>query len=78
MIERLTREQMEQKYPNQWIGINNIEYYDSNKRDMKSANIVYTNKTASELGLLALHGEDIQPYFTTPDSTFQIGFTGGI
>ena len=75
MTERLTREQMAEKYPNQWLGINNIEYNDSSKKEIKSVNVVYTDKTASELGLMALHGDNIQPYFTTPDDTFQLGFT---
>lgn len=78
MEEKLTREQMAEKYPNQWLGINNIEYNDSSKKEMKSANVVYTDKTASELGLMALHGDNIQPYFTTPDDTFQLGFIGGV
>lgn len=76
MAERLTREQMEIKYPSQWIGINNIEYYDTEKKDIKSAVVVYVDKNASELGLMALQGEDVQPYFTTPDDTFQLGFMG--
>lgn len=76
MAERLTREQMAEKYPNQWLGINNIEYNDSSKKEIKSVNVVYTDKTASELGLMALHGDNIQPYFTTPDDTFQLGFIG--
>lgn len=69
---------MAEKYPNQWLGINNIEYKDSSKREIKSANVVYTDKTASELGLMTLHGDNIQPYFTTPDDTFQLGFIGGV
>ena len=76
MAERLTREQMAEKYPNQWLEINNIEYNDSSKKEIKSVNVVYTDKTASELGLMALHGDNIQPYFTTPDDTFQLGFIG--
>lgn len=70
MTERLTKEQMEKKYPNQWLGINSIEY---NGREIKSADILYRNKTASELGSMSLHGDNIQPYFTTPDNTFQLG-----
>lgn len=65
------------KYPNTWLGINNIRYKDNNKTTIESADVVYTNKTASELGLLALQGEDIQPLFTTPDEVFQLGFLGG-
>lgn len=77
MAQHLTREQMSIKYPNTWLGINNIRYKDNNKTTIESADVVYTNKTASELGLLALQGEDIQPLFTTPDEVFQLGFLGG-
>lgn len=76
MAQHLTREQMSIKYPNTWLGINNIRYKDNNKTTIESADVVYTNKTASELGLLALQGEDIQPLFTTPDEVFQLGFLG--
>lgn len=77
MAQHLTREQMSIKYPNTWLGINNIRYKDNNKTTIESADVVYTNKTALELGLLALQGEDIQPLFTTPDEVFQLGFLGG-
>lgn len=77
MVQHLTREQMSIKYPNTWLGINNIRYKDNNKTTIESADVIYTNKTASELGLLALQGEDIQPLFTTPDEVFQLGFLGG-
>lgn len=30
-------------------------------------------RTASELGLLSLKGEDVQPLFTTLDMVFQLG-----
>lgn len=76
MAQHLTREQMSIKYPNTWLGIDNIRYKDNNKTTIESADVVYTNKTASELGLLALQGEDIQPLFTTPDEVFQLGFLG--
>ena len=75
MAERLTRKQMADKYPNQWLGIRNIEY---KGRKIESAEVVYTQRTASELGLLSLKGEDVQPLFTTPDMVFQLGVAGGM
>lgn len=75
MAERLTRKQMADKYPNQWLGIRNIEY---KGRKIESAEVVYTQRTASELGLLSLKGEDVQPLFTTPDIIFQLGVVGGM
>ena len=73
MAERLTRKQMADKYPNQWLGIRNIEY---KGRKIESAEVVYTQRTASELGMLSLKGEDVQPLFTTPDMIFQLGVVG--
>jgi hypothetical protein len=35
---------------------------------------VYTDKTASELGMMSLRGESVQPLFTTPDDVFPLGF----
>lgn len=74
----LTKQEMIEKYPNRWLGIRNIEYLDNDKREMKAAEVVYTDKTASELAIMAFEGENIQPFFTTPDDTFQLGFIGGI
>jgi len=76
MVERLTRQQMSEKYPNQWLGIRAIKYNDTEERQIESAEVVYINKSASELGFMSLNGEDIQPLFTTPDDTFQLGFKG--
>ena len=75
MAERLTRKQMADKYPNQWLGIRNIVY---NGRGIETAEVIYTQRTASELGLLSLKGEDVQPLFTTPDMVFQLGAAGGM
>lgn len=77
MAEHLTREQMAEKYPNTWLGLNNIKYRNDDGVTLESADVIYTNKTASELGLMALQGEDVQPLFTTPDDVFQLGFLEG-
>jgi hypothetical protein len=66
--------QMIEQYPNRWLGINNIEYSDSTNKHMVSADVVYTDKTASELGMLSLNGQDIEPFFTTPNEVLQMGF----
>lgn len=74
---RLTKKQIESQYPNQWIGIANI-VFNPKTGEIESADVIYTDKTASELGFLALNGEKIEPFFTTPDDTFQMGIAGGI
>ena len=42
MAERLTREQMAEKYPNQSIGITNIKYENNDGVTIESAEVVYT------------------------------------
>lgn len=73
MAQRLTREQMADRYPNQWLGIRNIKY---RGREIESAEVVYINSSASELGMRSLKGEDVQPLYTTPDLFFQMGAAG--
>ena len=72
-VERLTRHQMEEKYPSQWLGIRNIKYGDADKRIMESAEVVYTDKTASELASMAIKGDDIIPWHTNKDD-YPMGF----
>lgn len=71
MNMRMTLKEMQEKYPNQWLGINDVER-DSN-RVLISANVIYTDKTASELGMMSFRHENVQPFFTTPDNTFHVG-----
>lgn len=71
---RMTRKEMQKKYPNQWIGLADVEK--TQKDGLISAEVVYTDKTASELGMMSLRGEGIEPFFTTPDNTFFLGALG--
>lgn len=71
MNVRMTLKEMQNEYPNRWLGINEIERDD--KRRILSANVVYTDKTASELSFMTINHEDIQAFFTTPDDTFHVG-----
>ncbi|MBR1636101.1 MAG: hypothetical protein IJ682_13740 [Lachnospiraceae bacterium] len=73
---RMTRTQMNHDYPNQWLGIRKIEY-DPRTHRVLSADVVYTDCTASELAMMSLDGDDVQPLYTTPDRCFQLGFQIG-
>lgn len=75
-MNRLTWEEIKEKYPNQWIGLRDVQYKDNDGITVESAEVVYTDKTKSELGMMAIKGEDIVPRYTTPDETWQLGFIG--
>ena len=69
---RMTKPEMDTQYPNRWIGIKNPEY-DSVSGRLLAADVVFTDKTASELAEMSIHGEDVEPLFTTPDRCFHVG-----
>ena len=73
---RMSREQINTSYPNQWVGIRDVQY-ENGTRHIMSADVVYTDRTASEIAEMTIRGEDIQPLFTTPDSCFPLGFQIG-
>lgn len=75
MKERLTWEQIQDTYPDQWVGLTEVEYEPDNHASIKSAVVRYTDKPKGELTRMMLNGEIISRY-TTPDRVFQIGMVG--
>lgn len=75
MTERLTWEEIQEKYPDQWVGLIDVEYEDNDGISVKSAVVKYTNKTKSELTRMMIQGEIISRY-TTPDNIFPLGMIG--
>lgn len=77
MAERLTWEEIQEKYPDQWVGLVEVEYLEDDGISIESAVVKYLDKTKSELTKMALNGEIISRY-TTPDNVFQLGMIGGV
>ena len=73
--ERLTWKQIQEAYPNQWVGLTDVENYPDNTATIKSAIVKYTGMSKSELTRRMLSGEIISRY-TTPDRAFQLGMVG--
>jgi hypothetical protein len=71
-MNRMTKKEMDSKYPNRWLGITNPEY-DSFTGKLIAADVLFTDKTASELASMSMRGEDVEPIFTTPDRCFHAG-----
>lgn len=68
--ERLTWEEIMEKYPDRWVGLTDVEW--KNSVNVKSAVVKYTDKTKSELLELQFKDE-IYSIYTTPDNVFQLG-----
>lgn len=75
MTERMTWKEIQEKYPDQWVGLVDVEYINNDGVSIETAVVKYVDKSKSELTRLALEGEIVSRY-TTPDSIFQLGMVG--
>ena len=75
MAARMTWEEIQKKYPDQWVGLIDVKYVDDDGISVESAVVKYTDKSKSDLTRLVLKGEIISRY-TTPDNIFQMGMIG--
>lgn len=75
MIERLTWEQIQERYPDQWVGLSDVQYMDNDGVSVESAVVKYADKKKSELTRLVLKGEIISRH-TNPDGHLQFGMAG--
>lgn len=66
---RLTWKEIQSKYPDQWVGLIDVEFEPDNDATIKSAVVKYTDKSKDELTLIQIqtHGELLSVY-TTPDN----------
>ena len=47
--ERLTRQEIEKKYPGQYLGLDNVKYKDDDGSTIEEADVIYTDKSMEEL-----------------------------
>ena len=75
MNERMTWKEIQEMYPDQWVGLEDVNYLNDDGVSIESAIVKYADKSKSELTRLALRGEVVSRY-TTPDNIFQLGMVG--
>ena len=75
MNERYTWREIQKKFPDQWVGLTDVEYELDNSATIKSGVVSYINLPKSELTKMMLESKCISRY-TTPDNLFQLGMIG--
>lgn len=73
MPERLTWDEIQEKYPDQWVGLVDIKW--KNDSNIESAIVKYIDKSKDELLMMQIKDEIFSCY-TTPDNVFQLGTVG--
>ena len=77
MNERLTWSQIQEKYPDQWVGLTEVEHEPENASTIRSAVVLYTEKSKKELTLEQIKTKGrILARYTNPDKLFQLGALG--
>lgn len=75
MAERLTWNQIQEKYPDQWVGLTDVKYIDDNGISVESAVVKYIDKTKGELTRMVLRGEIVSRH-TNSEGHLQLGAVG--
>lgn len=75
MSERLTWKQIQEKYPDQWVGLVDVKYIDDDGISVESAVVKYADKTQGELTEMVLEGKIVSRH-TNPDGHLQLGVIG--
>lgn len=70
--ERLTWEQIQERYPDKWVGLVDVKYVNDDGVSVESAIVKYTDKSKDELIMMAIKG-GVYAIYTTPDNVFHSG-----
>ena len=71
--QRLTWKEIQEKYPDQWVGLVDIVW--QNDSNIESVVVKYVDKSKEELLIMQIRDEIFSCY-TTPDNVFQLGMAG--
>ena len=75
MKTRMTWEEIEKQYPDQWVGLSNVEWEDG--ANVRSAVVEYAGKSSAEPLRRQIAGEDIETVYTTPNNLCPLGILVG-
>ena len=73
MNERLRWNEIQEKYPDQWVGLTDVE---RDGATVVSAIVKYTDKTRSELTRMQLKDDNLYSCYTHPDHLSPLGIVG--
>ncbi len=74
MEQRLTWDEIAEQYPDQWVGLTDIDWEDG--ANVRSAIVRYTGISSGELLRLQIRDRSIHATYTTPDNLAPMGTVG--
>ena len=76
MAERLTWDEIVEKYPDRWLGLTDVDR-EPGDPNVKSAVVKYINKDMNELLEIQLENDNFLTVYTTPDHVPFVGVNWG-
>lgn len=73
MGERLTWDEIVEKYPDRWVGLTDVEWKAPNNPNVVSAVVKYTDKDMNELLEMQFDDDNLYSIYTTPDHVPFVG-----
>ena len=75
--KRMTWQEIIQQYPDQWLGLSEVEHESDNASTIKSAVVRYAGKSKNELTLMQIKSKGkFLARYTNPNKLFQLGVWG--
>lgn len=77
MTKRMTWDEIAKAYPNQWVGLTDVEYKPDNYSTIKSAVVTYTDWSKDDLQMEQFRTDGkMMAEYTNPNALFQLGALG--
>ena len=77
MTERMTWSEIAKAYPNQWVGLTEVEYKPDNDATIQSAVVLYTDWSKDDLQMEQFNTDGkVLARYTNPNKLFQLGVLG--
>lgn len=74
MNQRMTIDEIINAYPDQWVGLVDVEWMD--EANVKTAVVKYTGMNSSDLIRMQIKDKGLYTLYTTPDNLAPLGIMG--
>ena len=71
---RMSWDEIVKVYPDCWVGLIDVDWEDES--NVRSAVVMYTDRSADELALMQLRSDNLYSAYTTPDNLGPMGVVG--
>lgn len=77
MGKHMTWDEIKTTYPNQWVGLTDVEYEAPNSATILNATVLYTDKSKDDILIEQIETDGrIIARYTNPNGLFQLGVLG--